>query len=77
MRLRVYKSLFVIWVICIAGVAAGNVGEVPASGDLHTTGAEALQRRLPIVLEFSAADCDYCRQLEREFLIPMLIARSV
>jgi len=55
-----------------AGVAAGVM--VPVSVNLQSDGNLALEQRLPILLEFSALDCGYCRQLEDEFLIPMLIS---
>lgn len=48
--------------------------EVPYGTDLRSDGALAQARQLPILLEFSAISCGYCRQLEDEFLEPMLIS---
>jgi len=47
---------------------------VPTSRDLQADGRQALEQKLPILLEFSAVDCPYCRELERDFLVPMLIS---
>ena len=53
--------------------AAASV-EVPYGTDLYTDGRLAQERQLPILLVFSAISCGYCRQLEDEFLEPMLIS---
>ena len=70
----VYKSLFAIWVFCCAWPGVAAEVTLPAGRDLQADGRQALERGLPILLEFSAVNCAYCRQLEREFLIPMLIS---
>lgn len=59
--------------LCLAGATHGQP-DIPPGDDLLDTGRQSLERRLPILLEFSAASCMYCRQLEREFLVPMLIS---
>jgi thioredoxin-related protein len=41
--------------------------------DLQQLGVQASDRRLPILLSFSAIDCSYCELLEEEFLEPMLL----
>jgi thioredoxin-related protein len=48
--------------------------DVPYGTDLREDGRQAQVRRLPILLVFSAVSCSYCRQLEDEFLEPMLIS---
>jgi len=48
--------------------------EVPLATDLQADGRQAREARLPVLLTFSAISCDYCRQLESEFLRPMLIS---
>ena len=45
---------------------------VPESDDLAQLGGEARKQDLPILLVFSAADCDYCKRLEADVLSPML-----
>jgi thioredoxin-related protein len=47
--------------------------EVPVATDLQADGSLAADRRLPILLAFSAIACDYCELLEEEFLQPMLL----
>ncbi|HUT42502.1 MAG TPA: thioredoxin fold domain-containing protein [Gammaproteobacteria bacterium] len=48
--------------------------DVPYGTDLQQDGRQATARQLPILLVFSAVSCEYCRQLEDEFLEPMLIS---
>jgi len=48
--------------------------EVPLAVDLQVDGRQAREARLPVLLTFSAINCDYCRQLEDQFLRPMLIS---
>jgi thioredoxin-related protein len=57
-------------------VAGGLHAEVdiPLATDLQADGLQAREARLPILLTFSAIVCEYCRQLEDEFLRPMLIS---
>jgi len=58
-------------------LAAGGPGaevEVPLATDLQADGRQARESRLPVLLAFSAIVCEYCRQLEDEFLRPMLIS---
>jgi thioredoxin-related protein len=59
-----------LWLVSGAGAEPA----VPAATDLQRDGREALDRQLPIVLEISTAGCAYCRQLEQEFLVPMLLS---
>ena len=47
--------------------------EVPVATDLQQLGVQASERRLPILLTFSAIECSYCELLEEEFLEPMLL----
>ncbi len=49
------------------------VAEVPAVEDFTSLGQQSHQQRLPILLVFSAEDCDYCHLLEEEFLKPLMI----
>jgi len=72
---RLYKSALLgcglFW------LAAGGLHaevEIPLATDLQADGRQAREARLPLLLTFSANACDYCRQLEDEFLRPMLIS---
>ena len=47
---------------------------VPVATDLQADGSLAAERRLPILLAFSAINCSYCDLLEEEFLQPMLLS---
>ncbi len=59
----------------VAGAGSDGDSVVPATVDLAKDAALARDRKLPMVLVFSAADCDYCHLLEREILDPMYISR--
>ena len=48
--------------------------DVPVGSDLQADGRLAAERQLPILLVFSAIECDYCELLEEEFLRPMLLS---
>ncbi len=48
--------------------------EIPLATDLQADGRQAREAQLPVLLTFSAIACEYCRQLEDEFLRPMLIS---
>jgi thioredoxin-related protein len=61
-------------VVWLGNQPAGASIDVPYGTDLHADGRLAQDRQLPILLVFSAVSCEYCRQLEDEFLEPMLIS---
>ncbi|HQU14517.1 MAG: hypothetical protein B7Z66_02625 [Chromatiales bacterium 21-64-14] len=44
--------------------------------DFQALGREAAAGRMPIVLEFAASDCRYCRILEHRVLNPMLLSKE-
>jgi thioredoxin-related protein len=72
---RLYKSaLLGCGLFWLAGGALRAEVEIPLATDLQADGQQAREARLPILLTFSAIVCDYCRQLEDEFLRPMLIS---
>jgi len=45
---------------------------LPAARDLRADGAEARRQRLPIVLFFYSHTCPYCREVEDDYLRPLL-----
>ncbi len=45
---------------------------LPAARDLRADGAAARAARLPIVLFFYARSCPYCREVEEDYLRPLL-----
>jgi thioredoxin-related protein len=72
---QLYKSVLLgcglFWLA--AGVQCAEVG-IPLATDLQADGRKAREARLPLLLAFSSITCDYCRQLDVEFLRPMLIS---
>lgn len=71
---RLYKRAVagcILFWLAASGLAAEV--EVPVARDLQQLGAQASDRRLPILLSFTAIECSYCELLEEEFLEPMLL----
>lgn len=66
-RLTAAASLF-------AALSAGAA--VPLASNLSDAGRQALSGCKPLLLEFSALACDYCRLLETEILNPTLLNRD-
>jgi len=48
--------------------------EVVVVSDFQQEAKLAQQRRLPLLITFSTAECNYCDLLEEEFLEPMLLS---
>jgi len=72
---RLYKSaLLGCGLFWLASSGLHAEVEVPLATDLQADGRVAREARLPILLTFSALVCDYCEQLEAQFLRPMLIS---
>jgi len=57
---------------CIRLEATG----VPLAIDLNREGRQAEQACIPLLLEFTAAGCEYCTLLEEEILNPTLLNRD-
>lgn len=47
---------------------------VPTASDLSQLAAQSSRRKVPILLMFSAKDCDYCQQLEADVIRPMMLS---
>lgn len=60
-----------LWLL--AGSLQAEV-RVPVAQDLQQEGHQAQSRQLPIMLTFSADDCNYCELLEEDFLQPILLS---
>ncbi|HYQ71595.1 MAG TPA: thioredoxin fold domain-containing protein [Gammaproteobacteria bacterium] len=72
---RLYKSaLLGCALFCLGCSSLRAEVEIPVATDLQADGRLAREARLPILLTFSAIVCEYCRQLEDQFLRPMLIS---
>lgn len=48
--------------------------EIPVLHDLPTDGQASQQKKLPIVVLFSASHCGFCSVVKEDFLKPMLIS---
>ena len=73
---RIAAILFCCWSVGIsaAGDVEKNGAEVVATIRLDEVAEDARNRRLPILLIFSATTCPYCILQEEEILKPMLIS---
>lgn len=60
--------------VLLPGVGLGAGTAVPETRDLQALARAAAARHVPILLEFAASDCRYCRVLERDVLVPMRIS---
>ncbi len=56
--------------------SGGFANAVPLAKNLQEAGQQALSDCKPLLLEFSAVSCDYCRLLETEVLNPTLLNRN-
>lgn len=64
--------LISLLMVAVAPVFAADDVKVLEASDLAAVGEQAHDKRLPILLMFSAEHCSYCIQLEEDFLKPML-----
>lgn len=48
--------------------------EVPLVSDLQQDGIQAMEKGIPVLIEFSMHGCPFCEQVEEEVLKPMLIS---
>jgi thioredoxin-related protein len=72
---RLYKSVLLgCGLFWLAADGPCAEVEIPVASNLQADGQQARAARLPILLSFSALVCEYCRQLEDQFLRPMLIS---
>lgn len=73
------KYLIRVGFIALLAFSAGSWASYPNDGvevrtimDLSREASLINARKLPLLIEFSAEDCPYCRLLEEDFLKPML-----
>lgn len=66
-------GLVVILLVNTVGLFAAGI---PLADDLALAGRQAKRICVPLLLEFSADDCDYCTLLEEEILNPTLLNRD-
>lgn len=75
----VFTSLSLVWLadISAAGSSASIKDSLPTVTlkeglNLVADGTEASKKRVPVLLFFSMKHCPYCREVEEDFLKPML-----
>jgi thioredoxin-related protein len=62
-----------LFVLLLFAAACSRAHEpLPAALDLRTDGGEARRAGLPIVLFFHSRRCPYCREVEADYLRPLL-----
>ena len=61
------RGMFLSLLLMVTIEAAGQ-GQLRLANDLHGLGREANLRRIPVVLFFSSAHCEYCDLVRDEFL---------
>jgi thioredoxin-related protein len=72
---RLYKAILPVCALFFSILPITQAGvEVPVGSDLQADAGIADNRRLPILLVFTAIDCAYCVLLEEDFLEPMLLS---
>lgn len=67
------QTLFIACLMLLI-IRPGNTTDMTFSGfiDLQHTAQKAIEKRLPILVLFSSDDCDNCRIVKEDFLVPML-----
>ena len=75
MKRRLYKAILPVCALFYSILSPVHGGpDIQVGNDLQADGRLASERQLPILLTFTAIDCDYCDLLEEEFLRPMLLS---
>lgn len=73
-RMKVGRGLWVSLLLLLGLSSMAGAVEVPESGDLAADARLALERRVPLLVVFSAEHCGYCELLEAEILRPMILS---
>ncbi len=70
---RFLQRLLVAAILACATTAplAQHAGHLPHADDLTALADEARARRVPIVIAFVQASCNYCAIAKRDYLVPM------
>jgi thioredoxin-related protein len=82
MRLRAFPiSLLCLFALVTTLLPAANAMaeeaaavDVPMATDLSSLANQSSQRQVPILLMFTASDCDYCQRLEEDVIRPMMLS---
>ena len=65
--LLLVRRLLILVFLAVAIESAAQ-GELRMANDLHDLGRESDLRKIPVVLVFSSAHCEYCDLVQNEFL---------
>ncbi|MGM0595331.1 MAG: thioredoxin family protein [Pseudomonadota bacterium] len=68
------STAFALTIASISAAFAADEVKVHEVKDFSRVGEVAAEKRVPIVLMFSAGHCTYCHRVENEFLRPMLMS---
>ncbi len=71
---KIALSLFVALLGLLPTIVPASTVRVPEAHNLQQVAGASVQRKLPILLVFTATDCGYCKVLEREILRPMVLS---
>lgn len=63
-----------IYISTVAWAGEENAATVAVANDLKSIAATAHSDKLPILLVYSAEDCEYCQRLEADVLNPMILS---
>ncbi len=64
------RLLAILFAVFMHAVEAG--ADVPVAVDLASLAKDIQSRRAPLLVIFSARDCEFCERLEQDHLLPMM-----
>jgi len=73
----IFKEFFGrVWIAAIlacaaAAAAAQTTGALRLADDLAAVARQAREHRIPIMIAFTQASCEYCYAAKRDYLVPM------
>jgi len=70
------RTLLLVLLV-LASACSRAKDDLPVAANLRADGAEAMRLRLPIVLFFYSHTCPYCREVEDDYLRPLLSDNAV
>ena len=71
MKLRGYLLALTTLFAALTGAPIAMAGDLPQIKDLRVEARQSQEKRLPILVMFSADYCVYCARIEEDFLKPM------
>lgn len=71
MKLRGYLLALLTLLTALAAAPLAMAGDLPQIKDLRQEARQSQEKRLPILVMFSAEHCTFCVRIEEDFLKPM------